>query len=89
MWKIISYLAFIYFISIGLYRWLKYGDRQHLASVAVGCFGIVVLLINDYGGLIFTTSSPLRFTYDLVCAFLDVILGLGVIYLMIKEWQRE
>ena len=89
MWKIISYLALLYFVSIGLYRWFKHGGRQPLISIGVGCFGIFVLLLNDYGGLIFTSSSPLRFTYDLVCAFLDLILGLGVIYLMIKEWHRE
>jgi hypothetical protein len=53
--------------------------------VAVGCLGIAVLLFNSYGGLVFTSSSPLRLTYDLLGAFFDVIVALGVIYLMIKE----
>jgi hypothetical protein len=89
MWRIVFYLAFIYFIAIGFYRWFKYGAKQELLSVAVGCFGIVVLLLNDYGGFVVVPSSPFREAYDLACAFLDLLLALSVIYLMIKEFRRK
>jgi hypothetical protein len=87
MWIILLYAAFAYFIGVGLYRWFNY-RREHLFSLVVGCLGITSVLLNRYGGLLFTPASSFRLAYDLFSAFLDAIVGVGIIYLMIEEFRR-
>jgi hypothetical protein len=88
MWDIAFYLAFIYFILVGLFRWVKYRRKLGLLSIMIGCLGILSILVNNYGGAFFTSSPSFRLAYDLSSMLLDAIVGVGVIYLMIEELRQ-
>ena len=85
----IFYLALVGLIYMGLSRRFKYADKKQLWTAAVGFFGVVVFLIDDYGSLLFNLSPSQGVIFYRLCQAADALLALAIIILLIWEFTRK
>jgi hypothetical protein len=86
---LLVYLPFIGFMYMGLSRLAKYNDRSQLWPVAVGVFGVIVLLNSDYGASIFNLSGVQIAVFYRISEVLDVLGAASVVAIVIWEWTRK